>query len=61
MGKPSGSWLADAEDQNARNATCGGFQLVMGVPQHMVGFCERENPTKVDDDWGTPIYKKTPM
>ena len=32
----------------------GGFQLAMGVPPN--GWFIREDPTKMDDDWGTPWY-----
>ena len=33
---------------------CMGGSIVMGVPKN--GWFIKENPAKMDDDWGTPIY-----
>ena len=31
----------------------------MGVPQWLDGFCEQENPMKMDDDLGVPLFLET--
>ena len=38
----------------------GGFQLAMGVPPARWMVFVRENPTKMDDDWGYPYFRKPP-